>query len=75
MQLIPYVIGPEPARYNEQSTLAAERETFSLANETNDKLYQSVNLGSGTFIITKPKRKKAKQRQSRLKNLTRGSRK
>jgi preprotein translocase subunit YajC len=40
-----------------------------------DNLYKSENLGSGTFIITKPKRKKAKQRQTRLKNTTRGSRK
>ncbi|HVW10175.1 MAG TPA: hypothetical protein VHC90_16425 [Bryobacteraceae bacterium] len=37
--------------------------------------YQSENLGSGTFIISKPKRKKAKMRQTRLKNVRRGSRK
>ena len=30
---------------------------------------------SGTFIITKPERKKGKQRQSKLKNVQRGSRK
>jgi hypothetical protein len=40
-----------------------------------DKLYQSVALGSGTFLITKPKRKKAKLRQSRLKGTVRGARK
>jgi hypothetical protein len=39
------------------------------------QLYKSENLGSGTFVITKPKRKKAKLRQTRLKNVTRGSRK
>jgi len=39
------------------------------------QLYQSENLGSGTFVISKPKRKKAKQRQMRLKNVRRGSRK
>ena len=39
------------------------------------QIYKSENLGSGTFVITKPKRKKAKQRQTRLKNLKRGSRK
>jgi preprotein translocase subunit YajC len=39
------------------------------------QIYNAENLGSGTFVITKPKRKKAKTRQSRLKNLTRGSRK
>ena len=39
------------------------------------KLYKAENLGSGTFLISKPKRKKAKVRQSTLKNLRRGSRK
>jgi hypothetical protein len=41
----------------------------------NDKLYKAEYVGSGTFLISKPKRKKTKQRQSNLKNLTRGSRK
>ena len=40
-----------------------------------DKLYKAEYIGSGTFIISKPKRKKAKMRQTRLKNLKRGSRK
>ncbi|MGO9262731.1 MAG: hypothetical protein ACLQU1_41605 [Bryobacteraceae bacterium] len=40
-----------------------------------DKLYQAEYLGSGTFVISKPKRKKAKIRQSQLKNPQRGSRK
>jgi hypothetical protein len=40
-----------------------------------DKLYQAEYLGSGTFAISKPKRKKAKIRQSQLKNPQRGSRK
>ena len=40
-----------------------------------DKLYQAEYLGSGTFVISKPKRKKIKARQSQLKNLRRGSRK
>jgi hypothetical protein len=45
-------------------------------SETNaDKLYKSEYIGSGTFIISKPKRKKTKMRQTRLKNATRGSRK
>jgi hypothetical protein len=39
------------------------------------KLYKVENLGSGTFIITKPKRKKTKLRQTELKNPRRGSRK
>jgi len=40
-----------------------------------DKMYQAEYLGSGTFIISKPKRKKIKMRQSQLKNPQRGSRK
>jgi hypothetical protein len=40
-----------------------------------DKLYKAEYLGSGTFVISKPKRKKHKIRQSNLKNTERGSRK
>ncbi|HVY94685.1 MAG TPA: hypothetical protein VHA14_18110 [Bryobacteraceae bacterium] len=47
-------------------------QIFTLADK---QAYQSENLGSGTFIISKPKRKKAKMRQTRLKNVRRGSRK
>ena len=39
------------------------------------QLYKAEYLGSGTFVITKPKRKKAKMRQSQLRNPQRGSRK
>ncbi len=31
-------------------------------------------MGSGTFLVTKPKRKTAKARQTRLKNRQRGAR-
>ena len=31
-------------------------------------LWQAKNVGSGTFIITKPKRKKTKLRAMRVKN-------
>ena len=31
-------------------------------------VWQAKNVGSGTFIISKPKRKEAKLRASRLKN-------
>lgn len=44
-------------------------------NAKEDKLYKAENLGSGTFSITKPKRKKTKVRQTSLKNKKRGSRK
>ncbi len=40
-----------------------------------DKTYKAEYVGSGTFIFSKPKRKKAKMRQSQLKNPQRGSRK
>ena len=40
-----------------------------------DKLYKAEYVGSGTFVISKPKRKKTKMRQSQLKNPERGSRK
>ena len=40
-----------------------------------EKLYKAEYLGSGTFAISKPKRKKTKVRQSKLKNPGRGSRK
>jgi hypothetical protein len=40
-----------------------------------DKLYKAEYLGSGTFVISKPKRKKIKMRQSQLRNPRRGSRK
>ena len=44
-------------------------------NTAGDKTYKAENLGSGTFIISKPKRKKIKMRQTDLKNPRRGSRK
>ena len=40
-----------------------------------DKLYKAEYQGSGTFNITKPKRKAQKRRQSRLKAPRRGARK
>ena len=40
-----------------------------------EKNYKAEYLGSGTFVISKPKRQKHKTRQSRLRNPQRGSRK
>jgi len=40
-----------------------------------EKLYKAEYMGSGTFIISKPKRKAAKRRQSKLKHPQRGARK
>jgi hypothetical protein len=41
---------------------------FVLAEKTNEKIYKAEYLGSGTFIISKPKRTKRKLRQLRLKS-------
>jgi hypothetical protein len=38
------------------------------------KVYKAEYMGSGTFIISKPKRKTSKTRQSKLKNPQRGAR-
>jgi len=43
--------------------------------EEKDNLYQAEYAGSGTFSITKPKRKPKKLRQSRVKKPQRGARK
>ncbi len=42
--------------------------------EDKEKHYQAENLGSGTFRISKPKRKPKKLRQSRVKNPRRRAR-
>jgi hypothetical protein len=39
-----------------------------------EKLYKAEYQGSGAFIISKPKRKDAKRRQSKLKSPQRGAR-
>ncbi|MEK7405549.1 MAG: hypothetical protein AAB225_10615 [Acidobacteriota bacterium] len=48
---------------------------FQETHLPDDKTYSATYVGSGTFIIRKPKRKSAKARQSRLKNRQRGARK
>ncbi len=40
-----------------------------------ETLYKADYMGSGTFSISKPKRKNAKRRQSALKGTVRGARK
>ena len=42
---------------------------------SDEKLYQATYIGSGTFIISKPKRKARKSQQSRVKSPQRGARK
>ena len=52
---------------------------FSLANQVAEQvpsdLYKADYIGSGTFLIKKPKRSAKKRRQSKLKGLKRGMRK
>jgi len=48
-------------------------QEFFLANDSN--LYSAEYIGSGTFIIKKPKRNAKKRRQQKLKSLKRGMRK
>ena len=63
-------MAPSP-RYNEKFR-HHHLENPRLANE---KLYSAEYQGSGTFIISKPKRKARKLRQSRVRNRRRGMRK
>jgi hypothetical protein len=55
-----------------QAGRTARTREFRLADE---KTYSSTYVGSGTFIISKPKRKRAKLRQSRVKSPQRRARK
>jgi hypothetical protein len=41
---------------------------------SDEKLYKAEYHGSGTFVISKPKRKDHKIRQSKVKNPQRGAR-
>jgi hypothetical protein len=43
--------------------------------EKDEKTYKAEYLGSGTFAVSKPKRKPKKLRQSRVKKPQRGARK
>jgi hypothetical protein len=63
-----------------ERTMRRDTMSFSLLGKgaktlATDKIYKAEYVGSGTFLISKPKRKKSKQRQSNLKNVARGSRK
>jgi hypothetical protein len=60
---VQHIAGTSLPRQNRRQALA------------DDKLYKAEYVGSGTFLISKPKRKKIKTRQSQLKNPQRGSRK
>ena len=61
--------------------MADQTVTTTLAHSASPNIKQKANLyeaeyfGSGTFRISKPRRKAAKRRQSALKGTTAGSRK
>ena len=55
--------------------IASATGAHSQAAPAKENLYQAEYLGSGTFLIHRPKRKSAKLRQSRLKGPRRGARK
>ena len=50
-------------------------EKTPVAEKVSANVYQAEYIGSGTFIIHKPKRKRTKQRQQKLKSPNRGMRK
>ncbi|MCL4784330.1 MAG: hypothetical protein KJZ70_14955 [Bryobacterales bacterium] len=55
------------------ATKAKKQETK--VEKVKENLYQAEYLGSGTFIITKPKRNPAKLSRARARNRRRGMRK
>jgi hypothetical protein len=57
------------------SLAGASDKPVAAKPEYKEGTYKATYLGSGTFIISKPKRKKAKLQQSRLKGTVRGARK
>ena len=61
------------SKENQSVSKSAHAQSSNVEQKQN--VYEAEYLGSGTFRIVKPKRKEAKQRQSRLKGTTRGSRK
>jgi hypothetical protein len=68
----PILIFQNNARYNKGTNYSQIPGDKVLAD---DKLFQAEYVGSGTFKISKPKRKKIKMRQSQIRNPRRGSRK
>jgi hypothetical protein len=60
---------------NENQPVGQSVHAQSPSFKQKPNVYEAEYVGSGTFRISKPKRKEAKQRQSRLKGTTRGARK
>lgn len=69
------VIGSTVAKVVSATGLGGDAAAKEQAAKKGKNLYRAEYLGSGTFNITKPKRKKPKRRQAQLKNPQRGARK
>jgi hypothetical protein len=63
----------EQGEVNESVSKEAHAQSPKIEQKPN--IYEAEYLGSGTFKIVKPKRKRAKIRQSSLKGTTPGARK
>jgi hypothetical protein len=68
---------PNSIRFAPRAKAARQRHNWAILRipMADDKLYSAQYVGSGTFIISKPKRKAHKRRQSKLKGTVRGARK
>lgn len=71
-----YARGSESSGYNlRMANDSKKKAADGAAAQPKEDLLQAEYIGSGTFIIHKPKRKTQKLRQSRLKSPRRGARK
>jgi len=68
-------VGSAVAKVVSATGLGGDTAAKPEAGKKGKNLYRAEYLGSGTFNITKPKRKKPKRRQAQLKNPQRGARK
>ena len=62
------------AEQNQTAATVAPHATSPKVKQK-DNVYEAEYLGSGTFMIVKPKRQARKRRQSALKGTTAGARK
>ena len=69
------LVGAAKAIGSATGKIAALAGATAAKPEYKEGTYESKYIGSGTFLISKPKRKRAKLRQSRLKGTVRGARK
>lgn len=64
-----------PVGYNRRSSSSLRKSQSSgVCSLAEDRKWQAEYQGSGTFIISKPKRKANKKRQTKVRNPQRGAR-